>query len=381
MESLRPFKHDVLAQTTTQKSRVNRMAAAFGVMALTACSPKDPNLGTYQPQLQRVDDLPTLTLPFESGQYWAATRLYNPDNSVDSSHRDYGGDTTDDRWAMDFAQSGCDAYGELVFPLAPGTVYDVQNTPEAGYGNTVLVDHGDGFLSRYSHLSLISVEEGDELDTRSTLGQVGDTGYTLGTSCQDENENWHTGVHLHVALYKDGAGVLPEPISGMTGLEEGCWYNREGDEDNCDAGQPADYSPESLDGELSIDFFDVSPVEGVATQNETDLVWVSTISSEEKPSVTLYIQNPEDPAWSTEMETFSKESPWVYTFKKFPVKYGDYTAWVKATTDAGTLYSGSKISPISPSNFTTLEVSDVDLSPESGTEDSTEFTWEAEIIS
>lgn len=381
MESLDLRRVDVAPQTARKKSPVNGMLGVFGALALAACSPKGPYSNSAQQEFQRVDsEKPALTFPFPSGQYWAATRLYN-----DSSHMDYGGDTSDDRWAMDFAQSGCDAFGEVITPIADGVVYSVEDELEGGgYGNTILIAHEDDYLSRYAHLSLNMVSVGEEVSTSTPIGKVGDTGYTLGTSCQDESGDWHTGVHLHVALYKDGEGIVPEPISGESGLEEGCWYNREGDKENCGEGQPEDYVPEGEvnEAELAIDFFDVSPSEGVGTQNETDFVWVATVDSDEKPEdVTLYIQNPEDPAWSTEMETFSKESPWIYTFRKYPVKFGDYTSWVKVTNDFGTVYSNTKTTPVSAPNYTTLEITDADVDPESGTEDATEFSWSGEIIS
>ncbi len=57
----------------------------------------------------------------------------------------------------------------------------VANTgPIFGYGNTVLVMHGDGYISLYAHLSSISVERGDTVQAKQVLGTLGETGSLIG---------------------------------------------------------------------------------------------------------------------------------------------------------------------------------------------------------
>jgi len=63
-------------------------------------------------------------------------------------------------------------------------------------GNTVLVDHGQGFITMYCHLSEIGVEEGQEVVTGNVLGAVGATGRV-------------TGPHLHFETYLNGTAVDP----------------------------------------------------------------------------------------------------------------------------------------------------------------------------
>jgi lysostaphin len=66
------------------------------------------------------------------------------------------------------------------------------------HGNCIFIDHGQGVVSSYLHLSSIGVNEGDEVKAGQLIGKVGDTGIA-------------TGPHLHFGLYVNGQNVNPEP--------------------------------------------------------------------------------------------------------------------------------------------------------------------------
>ena len=87
-----------------------------------------------------------------------------------------------------------DETGAAVRPTAKGTVTSAGWS--GGYGNMVEVDHGNGIVTRYGHLSAILVEEGQQVDPTTVIGRVGSTGRS-------------TGPHLHYETRIDGQPVDP----------------------------------------------------------------------------------------------------------------------------------------------------------------------------
>lgn len=65
-----------------------------------------------------------------------------------------------------------------------------------GYGNMILIDHGNGMVTRYAHHSKQYVGVGDHVAKGQVIGQIGSTGRS-------------TGPHLHFELYVNGRRVNP----------------------------------------------------------------------------------------------------------------------------------------------------------------------------
>ncbi|MDR0843143.1 MAG: peptidoglycan DD-metalloendopeptidase family protein [Acidobacteriota bacterium] len=84
--------------------------------------------------------------------------------------------------------------GTPVLAALPGKVISAGR--EGGYGNTVLVEHGDGLRTRYGHLSSIDVKVGDTVTSGGNLGTVGSTGRS-------------TGPHLHFEVIRMGKPANP----------------------------------------------------------------------------------------------------------------------------------------------------------------------------
>ncbi len=350
----------------------------LSLILITACKkmPGDPDYLVGQSSSNSGGARPFMTLPFESGEFWNLTQGYNT-----GSHEDYGFRYGNDSYALDFSQSGCEAYGKAITPLMDGTVMKMEyadSDSDSGYGNSVLIQHEDGYVSRYGHMTGHNVSLGEHVDTDTVIGWVGNTGYVLGTSCSA-----HPGTHLHLALYEDEVAVPPLPLSG-TLMAVGCWYNREGDE-AC-GGDPGPYDPEdSFSGDedddeddgLKVNFLAISPEQGSA--DHTAYIWVATVVSDYgRPEVTLKISNPSDGVtYDFEMSTESESSPWVFTYQKTLNDPSTYTYWVEATKSGHEDSSGSQHVSVDNGWDEDLDFRLEGVSPTRGEAEETEFEWEA----
>src|SRR5205807_9109936 len=78
-----------------------------------------------------------------------------------------------------------------------------------GYGNFVLITHGNGFATLYGHLSSIAVSTGQGVRRGQVIGAEGSTGYS-------------TGPHLHLEIRHNGAYQNPLSYLARLCCEEGC---------------------------------------------------------------------------------------------------------------------------------------------------------------
>lgn len=67
-----------------------------------------------------------------------------------------------------------------------------------GYGNAVIIDHGNGVKTLYGHNSKLLVKPGDRVEAGQVIAKVGSTGDS-------------TGPHLHFEVQVDGEKINPRP--------------------------------------------------------------------------------------------------------------------------------------------------------------------------
>jgi murein DD-endopeptidase MepM/ murein hydrolase activator NlpD len=94
--------------------------------------------------------------------------------------------------------TGLDLHSEIGEPVratANGTVTAAGWS--GGYGKCIDIDHGNGFVTRYGHLSAIDVHIGQQIKIGQIIGKVGTTGRS-------------TGPHLHYETRVWGEAVDPE---------------------------------------------------------------------------------------------------------------------------------------------------------------------------
>ena len=89
--------------------------------------------------------------------------------------------------------------GDPVMSVADGVVSFAGT--RSGYGNTVEVDHGNGYVTRYAHNSRLTVKAGDLVRAGQQVAKAGSTGRS-------------TGAHVHFEVWENGNVVNPRKFLG-----------------------------------------------------------------------------------------------------------------------------------------------------------------------
>ena len=84
--------------------------------------------------------------------------------------------------------------GDQIYATADGVVANAFRN--GGYGNYVLIDHGNGYSSAYAHMQKYLVHKGDRIKRGQLIGLIGNTGRS-------------TGSHLHYEIMLNGMAVNP----------------------------------------------------------------------------------------------------------------------------------------------------------------------------
>ncbi|OEV03972.1 peptidase M23 [Streptomyces oceani] len=124
---------------------------------------------------------PNFKMPFQCGQSWrgANWKGHSPAHSVDWNHYDANGNRDD--------------YGRRVFSSAGGKVLASYYSKNTGYGNTIVIGHGDGWQTRYAHLKTRAVQKGDKVRVGQKIGRVGKSSAKYDISAHLHYEQIHRG--------------------------------------------------------------------------------------------------------------------------------------------------------------------------------------------
>lgn len=94
-------------------------------------------------------------------------------------------------WAIDIPNS----IGTPIFAADSGRIVEASYGWNGGYGNTILIDHGNGMQTRYAHMTTLLIR-GGYVSKGQTIGRMGSTGRS-------------TGSHLHFEVIIRGTKVNP----------------------------------------------------------------------------------------------------------------------------------------------------------------------------
>lgn len=89
------------------------------------------------------------------------------------------------------------SYGSAIYAADSGTVVRSADGWNGGWGNYVMIDHGNGMQTLYAHMSSRAVSVGQTVSRGQTIGYVGSTGMS-------------TAAHLHFEMYINGSRIDPQ---------------------------------------------------------------------------------------------------------------------------------------------------------------------------
>ncbi len=91
-----------------------------------------------------------------------------------------------------------DSKMEAIYAAADGFI-EISGYQANGYGNTIVINHGSGFKTRYGHASELYVQAGDMVKKGQLIAKQGRTGRVRGA----------TGIHLHFEILRNGVRANP----------------------------------------------------------------------------------------------------------------------------------------------------------------------------
>ena len=187
-QKLKYQKANIEAETVAQQNSLDRLKSDRKALAQAEDRLAEDSRRLSQIILAKVQPYSGLVLPPGTGQLMYPTIGEVTSNFGWRVHPILG--TERFHSGIDF---GAD-YGSLIYASARGKV--IYADWYGGYGNAVIIDHGNGMTTLYAHCSELYVKDGDVVERGQPISAVGSTGFS-------------TGPHLHFELRANGEPVDP----------------------------------------------------------------------------------------------------------------------------------------------------------------------------
>lgn len=124
-------------------------------------------------------------------------------NTAPSTVGDWGkvteGQITNGYKAGHYALDIADRSKPPIWAARDGVVITAKGGWNGGYGNYIIIDHGDGFQTLYAHNEELYVSEGESVTKGQVISKMGATGRVYGV----------TGIHVHYECVSDGVKINP----------------------------------------------------------------------------------------------------------------------------------------------------------------------------
>jgi murein DD-endopeptidase MepM/ murein hydrolase activator NlpD len=209
-------QNEILAQNERNKTFSQQLSRQYDFITrqITEVNKLLVSKGIQKPNQKNVDVIPKISSPFDMGdnrqfeeyieefkQEIANTPVGSPlDGPITSSFgfrsNPFGASGRESHKGLDISAPigrpvKCTAEGKVVFAGYSG-----------GYGNLVIISHGEEYQTYYGHLSKILVKEGQEVKVSTFIGKVGSTGRS-------------TGPHLHYEILRNNKKINPKTFINL----------------------------------------------------------------------------------------------------------------------------------------------------------------------
>ena len=187
-QKLKYQKSNIESEAVAQQNTINRLKSDRQALSQAEDRLAEDSRRLSQIILSKVQPYDGLILPTGTGQLMYPTIGPVTSNFGWRTHPILG--TERFHAGIDF---GAD-YGSLIYASEQGRV--IYADWYGGYGNAVIVDHGNGMTTLYAHCSDLYVKDGDVVAKGQPIAAVGSTGFS-------------TGPHLHFELRANGEPIDP----------------------------------------------------------------------------------------------------------------------------------------------------------------------------